>query len=421
MQHFDKTGISDVFRNRSVRWYWTNAVVSAFGDSLTSVALLLLVLRETGSLSMMAGMSIVIAVPGIVFGVLSAVWVDRWDAKRVVVLSQCVRAILILGLVYVDLGHHIGFAFVLAFFQSLVGTFDDPARIRLIRTLTDNATRLSVNSFTSSGTMIASILGTTIGGTLVGTLDRYWPSFALDSMTFLIGAFAVSCSMGDFAAVPRTSDVGQSKRFLDESLEGIRATFRSPVLSAVMIAASAATLGLSAATIMLLPLITEVLNIQPGWFGAVEAAQSGSAILVSLAVGIIGNRINARPLVVVGLIGTGVAIAAIGSAVNIWTLLVAMFVVGLFITPTGSGYSTLLQTFAPKNVIGRVAAAMNTVIQACGLVAIAAAGFLGEYLGIRETMWIAGAICIGAGILAWVLLTRPGEDALTASSMPSTD
>ncbi len=103
MQHFDKTRITDVFRNRSVRWYWTNTVVSAFGDSLTSVALLLLVLRETGSLSMMAGMSIVIAISGIVFGVLSAVRVDRWDAKRVVVLSQCVRAILILGLVYVDL------------------------------------------------------------------------------------------------------------------------------------------------------------------------------------------------------------------------------------------------------------------------------------------------------------------------------
>jgi len=167
-----------------------------------------------------------------------------------------------------------------------------------------------------------------------------------------------------------------------------------------MIAASAATLALSAATIMLLPFITEVLNIQPGWFGAFEATQSGAAILVSLAVGLIGNRLNARPLVVVGLIGTGVAIAAIGSAVNVWTLLMAMFVVGLFITATGSGYSTLLQTFAPKGVIGRVAAAMNTVIQACSLVAIAAAGLLDEYLGIRETMWIAGAVCIGAGILA---------------------
>jgi len=117
---------------------------------------------------------------------------------------------LILGLVYVDLGHQIGFAFVLAFFQSLVGTFDDPAGVRLIRTMTDEATRLSVNSLTSSGTMIAGILGTTIGGTLVGTLEHYWPSFALDSVTFLIGAFAVSCIVGDFGAVPRISGEGRA-------------------------------------------------------------------------------------------------------------------------------------------------------------------------------------------------------------------
>lgn len=388
----------------NLRWYWLNTVASAFGDSVTSIALTLMVLRETGSLSLMAMMSIVVVVPGIVFGILSATWVDRWDAKRVIVVSQTVRALLILGLVYVDLEHHLWVAFVFAASQSLVGTFDDPARARLIMTITDNDTRLSVNSLTASGVMIASMLGTTVGGVLIGSLNIFWPAFVVNSVTFLIGAGAISRIRGDFASVrSMRGSESETSRFIEEVLEGARAIRRSPVLGAVVLTASASTIGLSAATIMLTPLIVDVLHLRPAWFGAIEGAQSSSAILVALAVGVFGRSLDPKQVVVIGMIATGIIIGVIGLAVNIWTLLITMFLAGITITPIGSGYSTLLQTHAPKAMIGRVAAALNTCIQTFRVASMAVAGILGDAIGVRPVFWVAGIVCVVAGMLASVL------------------
>ncbi len=393
----------------NLHWYWLNAVTSAFGDSVTSIALTLMVLRETGSLSLMATMSIVVIVPGIVFGILSATWVDRWDAQRVIVVSQCIRAVLILGLVYVDLGHHLWFAFLLAAFQSLVGTFDDPARARLIRTITDDENRLSVNSLTSSGVMIAGILGTTVGGMLAGSLDVFWPAFVVNSVTFLIGAGAISRIQGEFVATRPAVSGDEGSRFWSDVLAGLAVIRCSPILLAVVMTASVANLGLGAATIMLTPFIVDVLGVQPAWFGLVEGAQSSSAILISLAIGVYGRSLNPVRLVVACMLLTGVVVAMIGLTVNIWTLLLMMFLVGITITPLGASFGTLLQTHAPEAMIGRVAAAMNTSIQTFSVASMAVAGLLGDVIGVRPVFWIAGAGCVVAGILAASLFSRASE------------
>lgn len=394
----------------NLRGYLFNAALSAFGDSVTTIALTLMVLLETGSLSLMATMSIVVIVPGIIFGILSATWVDRWDAQRVIVVSQILRALLILGLVYVDLGNHLWVAFVLAACQSLVGTFDDPARVRLIRTITDDETRLSVNSLTSSGVMIASVLGTTVGGGLIGALDVFWPAFVVNSLAFLIGAGAISRLRGDFASDRALAGAGNEvSRFWEDVWEGILVIRYSPVLFGIVLATSAANLGLGAATIMLTPLIVDVLHVQPAWFGIIEGAQLSAAILISIVISAYGSMLDPKKLIVVCMITTGIVVSGIGLTVNIWTLLAAMFLVGITITPVGAGFGTLLQTHAPKAMVGRIAAAMNTCIQTFSVAAMAGAGLLGDTIGVRPVFWVAGIVCVVAGLLARVLFRESDQ------------
>lgn len=393
----------------NLRRYWLNAVISAFGDSVTSIALMLMVLQRTGSISLMATMSIVVAVPGVVVGLVNATWVDRWNAQRVIVRSQLVRSLLILGLVYVDLGSYLWIAFVLAGCQSLVRTFDDPARARLIASLTSDMTRLSVNSLTTSGVMVAGMLGTTVGGLLVGAFDCYWPAFAIDSVTFVAGAVVLSGIAGSFDSSthpPRSGKVLGG--LVDDVMEGIDAIRRSPVLVAVLWAASASAISLSAATIMLTPLIVDVLHLQLAWFGAIEASQASSAIAIALAIGVFGRSLDPKRIVALGMMATGMVIGLIGSTVNVWTLLISMFLVGISIAPVSSGYSTLLQTYAPRAMIGRIAAAMNTLVQTFSIVAMAGAGLLGDALGVRSVFWIAGGICALAGVWSSALFRREG-------------
>src|SRR5699024_5097594 len=108
-----------------IRWYLANTVTTSLADNLVSFALVLLVLQITGSLSLMALMSMVIALPYIMLGIFSAVWVDRWNPRTVILTSQGARSLAICGFLLVDHFDAIWLAFVIAFLQSVIGTFDD--------------------------------------------------------------------------------------------------------------------------------------------------------------------------------------------------------------------------------------------------------------------------------------------------------
>src|SRR5690606_3431231 len=116
----------------------------------------------------------------------------------------------------------------------------------------------------------------------------FWPAFVVNSVTFLIGAGAISRIQGEFVATRPAVSGDEGSRFWSDVLAGLAVIRCSPILLAVVMTASVANLGLGAATIMLTPFIVDVLGVQPAWFGLVEGAQSSSAILISLAIGVYG-------------------------------------------------------------------------------------------------------------------------------------
>lgn len=393
-----------------IRWYWANAISTSFADNLISFALILLILRITGSVSLMAMMSIVIALPNILVAIHVAVWVDRWNPRNVVLISQLARGVIICGFLLVDRLDALWLAFVIALLQSVVGTFDDPARLKLVREMTTDETRLSVNSFTQTGRTIAGVLGTAVGGLLVGTGDEtFGDVFLLASASYLVAALCVSMIRIVFETFSASELQNSSTGYASELRKGFAVINQSRTVQAVLIAAAASTIGASAATVLLTPLIVNELEIAPAWFGAIQASQAASAILISSLIGLFGSSINPRRLVILGLMITGVLIAVIGSATNLVFLLVGMFVVGLSITPISTGFSTLVQSAVQRELLGRVGSVLNMTIETFSIASIATAGLLADQIGVRPVFWIAGIICSMAGIIAATLFARDRE------------
>ncbi len=396
--HSIKTTISG-----DIRWYWSNAVGTSFADSLISFALILLVLNVTGSLSMMAAMSITMALPNIVIGLFSSVWVDRWNPRRVVQISQLCRAGVVCCFILVDHFDAIWLAFVIAFAQSVIGTFDDPSRGKIVRALTTDENRLSVNSFTQTGRTIASVAGTTCGGVIVAyTHDSFGVVFLLAAACYAAMGWIVGHISVD--ATTEHIEPGRSGNYWQELQVGLKAVRESPALIAVLVAAMTTTIGAAAATVLLTPLLVNELNISPAWFGIVEGSQAIGSVAVSLLIGVIGSRLNVHRLIVWALVGTGIVIALIGSAPNIWTLLMCMLAVGITITPVGSSFSTILQSHADPTVIGRVGAVLNMILEPFSILGMAGAGLMAERVGIQPVYWLAGLLCVTGGISASVLL-----------------
>src|SRR5512138_2474604 len=84
-----------VFRNRAFRFLWVGHLISGMGSALTTLAASILVFRLTGSVLSVGLMLISTAGPSIVVGLIAGVFVDRYDRKRIMLISDLLRAMLI--------------------------------------------------------------------------------------------------------------------------------------------------------------------------------------------------------------------------------------------------------------------------------------------------------------------------------------
>src|SRR5512137_173505 len=114
-----------VFRRQNFRLLWSGQLVSTIGSSLTSLAASILVYRETGSALSVGLMLMATAAPSLVLGLIAGVFVDRWDRKRIMIIADLVRAVLVLAIPFL-IPTSIAWLYVIVLLSSVVGQFFDP-------------------------------------------------------------------------------------------------------------------------------------------------------------------------------------------------------------------------------------------------------------------------------------------------------
>src|SRR5262249_20358798 len=83
-----------LWRNRDYMLLWSGQVVSTLGNAISGIALPLLVLAVTGSAEVAGIAAALFSLPYVLFSLLAGALVDRWDRKRVMILCDIGRALL---------------------------------------------------------------------------------------------------------------------------------------------------------------------------------------------------------------------------------------------------------------------------------------------------------------------------------------
>ncbi len=411
-------GAREVLRIGNFRLLWTGQIISDFGNSLTNLALLIIVNHLTNSTAALATMAIVLALPQITFGLIAGVYVDRLDRKRIMLASDFLRGFLVLGFILVASKENLWLLYVLAFLESSIGTFFTPARSALIPNIVPAPGLLAANSLAQTSSIIFGLLGTATAGLIIGSFDVYWPVFTIDALTFFI-SFAFISRLKVAAHQP-ASEKGSVAVIFRQLGAGLSLIFHNRVLLGVLVAAGITMLGLGAVNILIVPLIINDLRVPATWFGIVDFAQTAGMIISGLAMAVLASRFKTSRIVSIGLIIVGVLISTVFAINSIWQLLIILFVLGLAVSPVTASVSTLMQTSVSNEMLGRSGAALNTLVTSASLVSMAFAGVLGDSLGIRNVFVIAGAITVIAGIAsAWVFRTAASQTA--KSETDSTD
>ena len=119
-----KIALVQLAKHREPRLLVTGQTVSQFGDGVALVALTLLVLDTTGnSASKLAWFVAARMTPLVVFLLVGGAIVDRFSRRILLLISDCVRALLTAVLVVLIATHSLHYG-ELIFFAVLFGTFD---------------------------------------------------------------------------------------------------------------------------------------------------------------------------------------------------------------------------------------------------------------------------------------------------------
>jgi len=387
----------ELLRTRDFRLLWSGQVVSNFGDALTSLALLLTAEHLTGSVAAVATTAIAIALPQLFFGLIAGVYVDRWNRKHVMVVSDIIRGVLVLGFLFVTTPGHMWLLYVVAFAQATIGTLFTPARMAILPEIIPEKHLLSANSIAQSSRVIFNLLGTAAAGLIAGLAGSVTPAFIIDSGTFLVSAFLVSHLVAGPA--PERAEPSSPLSMWSELTVGLRVLADSRVLKGVLIGGGIVMFGLGAVNVLLVPFVVGILEVPATWFGALEGSQVTSMVLSGALVVVLATKFRPTNLISAGLAGTGLVVASMALAGTVWHLMLALFAVGWFVTPLQASIATLFQSEVEAEKRGRAGSALNTVMTGAQVASMALAGAFAAAVGVRGVFVAAGAIALLASLV----------------------
>jgi MFS family permease len=385
------------------RKLWLSHVISSFGDALTNLALLITAQRLTGSTAAVATTAVAVALPQLLFGLFAGVLVDRWDRKRVMIASDLARAFLVLGFLAVTSPDRMWLLYVVAFVQASIGTLDNPARSSVVPQIVGTDNLLAANSFFHSTMIIVGVAGTATAGVIAGVFDTLAPAFLVDGVSFAVSATLVSRIAIDGRPARATTGESPASGMWNELKGGIQLITSSPMLRTVVITAGVVMLGLGAVNVLLVPFIVDELAVPETWFGLLEAAQVSSMVLAGGLVAAAAQRLRPGRLLVVGLTGVAIVVAAMSLAQSVWHLIGLLFAVGWFVTPTQAAISTIVQTEVPLEGLGRVSSSLGTISTTAQVASMALSGVAAAAFGLRSVFVVAGLIVLVAAALSLVV------------------
>src|SRR5438876_4581870 len=130
--------IARAFRHRNYRLFFAGQIVSLCGTFLTQVAVAWLVYRLTKAAWLLDVVGFAGQIPMFLLAPFAGVWLDRWNRRRLLVITQALSMVQSFGLAaaaYAAHGPHppplnviLGAVIGLAFLQGLINAFDMPGR-----------------------------------------------------------------------------------------------------------------------------------------------------------------------------------------------------------------------------------------------------------------------------------------------------
>ncbi len=404
----------NLLRQRNFGLLWWGGLISFIGDWVLFVSLPLYILNLTGSVVAMGILFIVNILPGLFLGSVAGVFVDRWDRRRILVITNLMLVPLYSLLLFFDTPSMVWIVYLVGFGGNLIRQLLNPAEMSLLPRLVGETDLVSANSLNSLNNNLARLLGPAVGGVVFATLG-FQASVIIDVVTFLVAALmiaAISAPAGLTRAEPHPSageGMSAGKKMRTEWLDGLRVIRANRVLSGLFILLGINNVIDGIVTVLLAVYVVQALGGGSPELGWLLTAQAVGGLLGSVFVARISRRFPAWKIIGVGLILLGTLDFLIFGFPVLLLNITLLVLVGLPIMALDVTAITLFQIVTEDRFRGRVFGIYGTTSGVLLLVGRGIATLIGGQVDVSILLAAVSLIYIPAGFLAFRLLREPAR------------
>ncbi len=390
----EASNTKQLFRNPRFAWLFTAQTLSVMGSQLggfavTVVAVVMLSATE-GEMGILNAAN---TAAFLVVGLLAGAWVDRWVKRRVMIIADLVRMVMmaLIPILYFTGSLQIWHLIIIGAVVGVATVFFDVAYQSVIPILFKSEHIAPANSALETSSQISHISGPPIAGSLIAFMTA--PVVLIfDAVSFGISALTLSFIKDDEKPKPL-----EDRRPLHKEIaEGVKFVWNEPIIRAVSFCTSSTNLFNTIGTTLMGIYVLRELEISLPVFGLIMTIAGVGGLLGASLSAKLADWIGEGQLIAISAFGSAAAFMMVpltGLVDHFWApfILAAIeFAISFFVLTYNITQVSARQRICPKPLLGRMNASIRFFVWGVMPIGALLAGVLGTAFGAFTTIIIGG-------------------------------
>lgn len=381
---------------------WTGQAISLLGSQMVQFALIWWLTTTTESALVLTSASLVGLLPSVVLGPFVGALVDRWNRRRILLISDSSIALVTLGLAYL---FFMGWAkvwmvYLALFLRALGGGFHGPAMTASTSLMVPDTQLTRIQGINQTLYAGLNIISAPLGALLLETLSVQGV-LLIDAGTALFAILPLI-----FIAIPQPKNqrISQKENLIssvwDDFLAGLKYVMGWAGLRFLLVMALSINMIISPAFSLLPLVVREHFGggaLQLGWFNsAFGVGAVGGGVTLSIWGGF--KKKMYTSLMGLGGLSLGLMILGFAPGSLIWLGIVGILIGGIFIPITNGPINAVIQATVEPSMQGRVFTLVGSLASAMTPLGLIIAGPLSEFVNIQIWYIVGGIVALGFGV-----------------------
>jgi len=375
--------------------FFTGQAISLFGTQLVQFALIWWLTSSTHSATVLATATLASLLPGIILAPAAGVWVDQWNRRWVMILSDSLTALasVVLIVLFAVGAAQVWQVFILMFIRAAGNAFQLPAMTASTSLMVpeEHLTRVSGYNQSLAGAM--TIVAPPVGALLLQTVPIQ-AILSIDVITALMGVLPLFFIHVPQPA-PRHAAAGAARAsFWPEMRAGLRYVLAWPGLVVLLSMALVLNFLFNPTGALLPILVTKHFGGGALQLASLDSAEGVGIVVGGLVLGVWGGFHRRIFTTLTGLVGLGLAFGLLGvlPANLFWLAAGCMFVGATMQVMTNGPIMAVMQATVAPDMQGRVFSLITALATGISPLGLLVAGPLADVFGPRAWYVVAGVV-----------------------------